>query len=135
VAALHPQAARAYDLPATTAVGMIDLGVLTGTGRTTSMHRTLPTFPELPVDLAMVVPEAVQVADVAALLRDAGSPLVRAADLFEVYRGKGVPEGSKSLNFTVTLGAADRTLTDADEAGFIASVRQRIGSLGGELRG
>jgi phenylalanyl-tRNA synthetase beta chain len=60
---------------------------------------------------------------------------VRAVELFEVYRGKGVAEGSKSLNFTVTLGAADRTLTDTDEAGYIGAVRAQLGDIGGELRG
>lgn len=135
VAALHPHAARAFALPATTAVCTLDLGLLTGTGRTTSVHRTLPVFPELPVDLALVVPETSQVADVAAFLREAGLGLVRAVDLFEVYRGKGVAEGSKSLNFTVTLGAADRTLTDGDEAGYIGAVRSRLADISGELRG
>ena len=135
VAALHPHAARAFDLPATTAIATLDLGLLSDTGRTTSIHRALPVFPELPVDLALVVPEAAQVADVAAFLHKAGRGLVRAVELFEVYRGKGVAEGSKSLNFTVTLGAADRTLTDTDEAGYIGAVRAQLGDIGGELRG
>jgi phenylalanyl-tRNA synthetase beta chain len=55
--------------------------------------------------------------------------------LFEVYRGDRVPAGKKSLNFTVTLGADDRTLTDDDESKFLGKVRENCGQIGAELRG
>ncbi len=55
--------------------------------------------------------------------------------LFDVYRGKGVPDGARSLAYRLRLQAADRTLTDAD----VAQVRERIvagvGKLGASLRG
>lgn len=135
VAHLHPRVLQALELPETTAVASLDLRALLATGRETSRFRPLPTYPPLPVDVALQVPEAVQVAQVRSLLQDAGAGLVRAVELFEVYRGAGLPAGSKSLNFTVVLGAEDRTLTDADEAGYIAAVRSRAAELGAELRG
>jgi phenylalanyl-tRNA synthetase beta chain len=55
--------------------------------------------------------------------------------LFEVYRGTGMPEGKKSLNFTVVLGAPDRTLNEQDEASYIQAVRARAATIGAELRG
>ena len=61
--------------------------------------------------------------------------LVRKVELFEVYRGDGLPEDKKSLNFTVTLGAEDRTLTAKDEEKYLAKVRQKCGEVGAELRG
>ena len=49
--------------------------------------------------------------------------------------GKGLPEGKKSLNFTVTLGAVDRTLAAKDEEKYLNKVRDRAGEVGAELRG
>ena len=64
-----------------------------------------------------------------------GKKLVRSVELFEVYRGQNVPEGKKSLNFTVTLGASDRTLDSADEEKYLRRVRERASEVGAELRG
>ena len=68
-------------------------------------------------------------------LRTTGRKLVKHVQLFEVYRGDRVPAGKKSLNFTVTLGADDRTLTDDDESKFLGKVRENCGQIGAELRG
>ena len=60
---------------------------------------------------------------------------MRRVDLFEVYRGKGLPDEHKSLNFTVVLGARDRTLTAKDEEKYINAVRERASEVEAELRG
>jgi phenylalanyl-tRNA synthetase beta chain len=87
------------------------------------------------VDVALLVPQTARVAPVAHFLERVGEPLVRAVELFEVYRGTGLPDDRKSLNFTVTLGAEDRTLTTADEEEFLNKVRQQAGEVEAELRG
>ena len=84
---------------------------------------------------ALLVDVDTQAAAVGEFLRQTGRKLVRAVDLFEVYRGEHVPEGKKSLNFTVTLGADDRTLSDKDESKFLDKVRKNAAQIGAELRG
>jgi phenylalanyl-tRNA synthetase beta chain len=135
VAHLHPVVARALEVPATTAIACLDLRALLATGRRTARYTALPAFPVLPVDVALAVAEEVQVGQVADYLRRVGKKLVRHVELFEVWRGQGVPAGRKSLNFTVTLGADDRTLTDEDEARYLARVREQSAEIGAELRG
>lgn len=135
VAHLHPRVARAMDLPATTAIGCLDVRALLANGRRIVRYQPVPTFPVLPVDVALLVDEGTQVAQVAEFLRTVGRKLVREVDLFEVYRGERLSAGKKSLNFTVTLGADDRTLTDEDEAKYLGKVREQCGTIGGELRG
>jgi phenylalanyl-tRNA synthetase beta chain len=135
VAHLHPHVARNLELPSTTAIACIDVRALLRSGRRSSTYTPLPTFPELPVDVAIAVPEATQVVQVADFLRRIGRKLVRSVELFEVYRGQGVAAGNKSLNFTVTLGADDRTLAEADEASYLDKVRQGAAEIGGEMRG
>ncbi|MBL9078605.1 MAG: phenylalanine--tRNA ligase subunit beta [Planctomycetes bacterium] len=135
VAHLHPAIARTMALPATTAIACLDVRALLANGRKIARYQPVPTFPPLPVDVALLVDEAVSVAQVAEFLRTVGKKLVRDVQLFEVYRGERLPAGKKSLNFTVTLGADDRTLTDQDEGKYLGKVREQAASIGGELRG
>ncbi len=135
VGRLHPNAERALELPAATAIASLDLRALLGQGRQTAAYRPLAVYPAFPVDVALLAPEAVQVAAVAGMLRQAAPELVQDVTLFEAWRGTGVPAGHKSLNFTVVLLAADRTLNDQDAARYITAVRERAAGLGCELRG
>ncbi len=135
IAHLHPGVARAMDLPATTAIACLDVRALLANGRRIAKYQAVPTFPVLPVDVALLVDEATTVAKVDEFLRGVGRKLVRDVKLFEAYRGERLAAGKKSLNFTVTLGADDRTLTDEDESKFLGKVREQAASIGGELRG
>jgi len=135
VAHLHPAVARSMDLPAQTAIACIDVRALLASARRIQSYEPVPVYPDLPVDVALLVDESVEVATVAGFLRTAGRKLVRGVDLFEVYRGERLPAGKKSLNFTVTLGAPDRTLTDSDESKYLVKVRDRAADIGAELRG
>ncbi len=135
VAHLHPGIARAMDLPVSTAIACIDVRALLVAGREIGGYTPVSVFPPLPVDVALLVDEQVQVAEVAEFLRKIGKKLVRDVSLFEVYRGERLPEGKKSLNFTVTLGADDRTLEDKDESKYLGKVREQAATIGAELRG
>ena len=68
-----------------------------------------------------------------AIRQGAGNLLVR-LELFDVYRGAGLPDGSRSLAYRLRLQAADRTLTDADTAAVVAQVRAAADKLGATLR-
>ena len=135
VAHLHPGVARALNLPKNVAIACIDIRLLQASGRIEPSYTPVPTHPELPVDVALMVDAEMHAATVADFLRASGRKLVRAVDLFEVYRGEHLPAGKKSLNFTVTLGADDRTLSDKDESKFVDKVRANASKIGAELRG
>jgi phenylalanyl-tRNA synthetase beta chain len=96
----------------------------------------LPRFPAVELDVALVVPEDVTAERVEQAIRSAGGKLLEGVRLFDVYRGKGVPEGRKSLAFALTYRASDRTLTDEEVTAVHEKlVRKVTGAVGGELRG
>lgn len=132
---LHPQIARNLDLPRGVAIANIDLRLLLKVGRTERKFVEMSRFPTQPVDVALMVPDGVQVKACADFLRAIGRKLVMDVALFEVYRGEGLPDGMKSLNFTVTLGATDRTLESKDEEKYLTKVRERCSEVQAELRG
>ena len=82
-------------------------------------------------DLAFVVAESAAAGDIlkAALAADRG--LVAAADVFDVYRGAGVPEGKKSVAIAVTLQPRERTMTDAEIEATIAKIVAEVGKKTG----
>ena len=139
VGELHPKIAPALDLElgpdGGAAAFTLDLRALLAREAAELPYAAVPKFPAQPVDLAFLVDDAVLVADIDALCREANPKLVRTVELFEVYRGQGLPEGKKSLNFTVELGSDTRTLTAKDEEKFIGRVRDLAGQRGYELRG
>jgi phenylalanyl-tRNA synthetase beta chain len=97
----------------------VDLGPLLDPStvlRRSEDARPISRFPSADIDLAFVVPESVPAGSVLAALRRAGGDLLEAVNLFDVYRGDSVPEGTRSLAYHLRFCALDRTLTD-DEVG------------------
>ena len=77
----------------------------------------MPQFPTSERDVAMLVPEAVTHADVLAVVKRAKPANLVTTQLFDVFRGKNVPDGQKSLAYSFTYRNAERTLTDKDVNG------------------
>ncbi len=95
----------------------------------------LPRFPAVKADVALVVDEAVSAESVEEAIRSAGGTLLASVRLFDVYSGKGVPAGRKSLAFALEYRDPERTLTDDDVAATHERlVRKVTAAVGGELR-
>jgi phenylalanyl-tRNA synthetase beta chain len=74
----------------------------------------LPRFPAVSRDIALVCDTGVTVAALTDCIRRGGGKLLREVTLFDIYTGSQVPEGKKSVAFSLRLRADDATLTDAD---------------------
>lgn len=75
-------------------------------------YKPLPKYPSTSRDIALIVREDVNVALIEDLIKEFGGKILESVQLFDVYRGKQVQEGMKSVAFTLTYRAADKTLTD-----------------------
>ena len=91
-------------------------------------------LPSTDFDLAFVVPETVSASQVHRALRQAGGALAVDVRQFDVYRGKGVPEGKRSIAYRIRLQARDKTLTDESVADVRGKCIQAVEKLGGTLR-
>ena len=83
-------------------------------------------FPATAQDLAVVVNEAVPAQQVRDCILRAGGRLLRSAELFDIYRGEQIPEGKKSLAFSLLYQAPDRTLTDDEVAKQHARIQRAL---------
>lgn len=112
---LLPKLIENWDLPDRTAVVELDLDALIAAGPDVVDAAAVVSYPATYQDVALVVDSAVVAADVQQTLQDAAGPLLEHIGLFDVYTGKGIEDGKKSLAFNLRFRAEDRTLT-ADEA-------------------
>jgi phenylalanyl-tRNA synthetase beta chain len=89
---------------------------------TEKVYHPLPKYPSTSRDIALLVTEDVQVGDLETIILENGGSILEKLQLFDVYRGKQIGEGQKSLAFALTYRATDRTLTDED----VAKVHNKI---------
>ncbi|HET9981997.1 MAG TPA: phenylalanine--tRNA ligase subunit beta [Longimicrobiales bacterium] len=86
----------------------------------------LPGFPAIERDLALLVPERVPAAAVEGTIRAAGGPHLQDVETFDLYRGPGVPDGTRSIAYRLRFRAPDRTLTDREVDQAVGRVLQRL---------
>ncbi len=90
------------------------------------VFRELSRYPAVRRDLALIVDEAVAAADILDCVREAAGVLLLKLTLFDIYRGKGVDSGKKSMALGLTLQEFSRTLTDGETEVLIATVLKRL---------
>lgn len=100
----------------------VDLGRLLDLPHGERQYRLVSKYPSADIDLAFEVDDAVAATDVAATIAASGGELIQSVTLFDVFRGRQLGEGRRSLAYRVRFQAPDRTLTDAE----VGDVRGRI---------
>ncbi|MDF1563495.1 MAG: phenylalanine--tRNA ligase subunit beta [Deltaproteobacteria bacterium] len=136
---LHPRIAGELDLPRGVMLLEVDVKPLAAAAHLLASAPSLPRFPPLLRDLAVVVDEALPAASLLALLR---APLPAAEELgvriedvrlFDVYAGEQVGEGKRSLAFSLKFLAPDRTLKDEEADALQAALLERLQAEAGAL--
>jgi phenylalanyl-tRNA synthetase beta chain len=111
---LLPQLAKQYDLRDAVLLAELNLDVLLARRNTSKSFKPLPTQPAIRRDVAMLVPETTTHDAVLQIVKQAKPANLESVELFDIFRGKNVPEGQKSLAFAFTYRNPDRSLTDAE---------------------
>jgi phenylalanyl-tRNA synthetase beta chain len=117
IGTLHPRLVQAFGLAAAPVLFELDSSVLKQ--RTLPRHATPSRFPQVRRDLAFVLDVATPAAVLLDALHAAAPVQVRSIDVFDDYRGKGVPENQKSLAIRVVMQDTQRTLTDQEVEGAV----------------
>lgn len=136
VAEVDPSVSAAWSVPGRVGWIDVDLELFLSAPRRPLEQLPVSRFPSSDIDLAFVIADDVPAQRAERALHEAGGELLVGLELFDVYRGPGVVDGSRSLAYRLRFCALDRTLTDAD----VAEVRQRaidavVAATGGALRG
>ena len=119
---VHPLVAKNYGIDVDVYCAEISFTKLLQCQLPDATYIPLPKYPSVTRDLSLICDEAVTVAQTEDVISAAAGKLLRSVKLFDIYRGVGVPEGKKSMAFSLELRADDRTLTDTDSESVVTKV-------------
>ena len=111
---LLPAVAKKHDLRDGVFLAELNLDTLLSRRNAAKSFRALPAFPAVRRDIALLVPEATTHESILQAVKQAKPANLESVDLFDVFRGKNVPPGQKSVAYAFTYRQAERTLTDAE---------------------
>lgn len=111
---LHPQVASNYNIGAKTYIAVIDMAYMIEQSNLVSVYKPLPKFPAITRDISMLIKDDVIVKDIENVIKKKGGKLLERIQLFDVYKGNQITEGYKSVSYSITFRAQDRTLVDED---------------------
>ncbi len=135
VGQLHPNVQKQFDLKETY-VFELDLEALLKEEVDDIRYTAIPRFPSITRDIALVVDEHIVAGDLERAIIEAGGELLKDVSIFDVYKGDRLPEGKKSIAFSLRYYDPERTLTDEEVTNVheqvIKAVEQQFGAT---LRG
>jgi len=135
VGQVEPRRARAWKLDRPVYLFLASLEALAHAARGADAYRSFSRFPAVKRDLAFFLPARVSHAEVEEKMRAAAGDLLQSVRLFDVYQGTGVPEGQKSLAYSLDFAHPERTLAESEvEEAQAAVVRALAESFGATLR-
>ena len=130
---IHPLVAQNYDVDAELYCAELSFPALYANKGADPQYVPLPKFPAVTRDIAVVCDEAVTVGALEACIRKGARGLLKEVELFDIYRGANIPEGKKSVAFSLTLRADDRSLTaeeaDQDVKSILETLEQDCGAV------
>ena len=130
---VHPDVRRAFGVEIPVFVVDVDLSLLGA--RPVRQMRAIPRFPSTSRDVSLLLDEAIWAARVRDVIAAAAQPLVEDVRVVEEYRGDRLPPGTKSMLWSITYRAPDRTLTDAEvEVAHEAIVAKLLADLPAQRR-
>jgi phenylalanyl-tRNA synthetase beta chain len=125
---IHPEVAARFDLPGRTMVCELNLDALLGLAVLQPRFSGIPRFPAVHRDVAVVAPVGLPSAAVLAVLHQAAGDLLAGVELFDVYTGPPLAEGTRNLAYALTFRAPDRTLTGEEVEAIMRDIHAALPS-------
>lgn len=134
--AIHPEVAENFGCPEDTYIAVLDVASVIERADMIRQYKPLPRFPAVERDIAILVKEDVMARDIGAVLKKNGGDILEDIQVFDVYKGEQVPEGMKSMAYTLTFRAQDRTLVDDEVNKVMEKILQELkNAFNASLRG
>ena len=111
---VHLDVSENYGIDAPCFVAELDLDVLYESADMDRKYKALPKFPAVTRDIALLVDDSLLVQEIEETIRKTGGNLVEKVELFDIYKGKQIPEGKKSIAYAIAYRDESKTLKDQD---------------------
>ena len=131
---IHPTVAANYVIKERVYVAVLDMPYIVEYASFDRKYRGIAKFPAVTRDLSMVVPKEVLAGDIEKVFDEKGGQYLERYALFDIYEGAQIKRGYKSIAYTLTFRAQDKTLEDADIQNAMNKILKKLEELGIELR-
>ena len=131
---VHPSVAEKFGIDTRVYVAEIKLDVLYGINKRKLVYKPLPKFPAVERDFAMLTSSETPVGELEAAIRSGAGRLLEKIKLFDIYTGSQIPDGKKSVAFSIWLRSADGTLSEEETESVCKKIIERLEKIGAELR-
>ena len=131
---LHPETLENYGIGVKAYAAKVNVTELLDIANAVKTYKPLPKFPAAVRDLAIVCDENLPVAELEKAIKRAVGNTLESVTLFDVYKGKQIAEGKKSVAYSIAMRSHEGTLTDEQSDAAVKRVLKELEKLGAELR-
>lgn len=131
---IHPSVVKNYGIGAKVYAASLDLNTIIKHANSEKTYHKMPRFPASTRDLALTCDRSLPVINIEKAIRSAVPKLLESVKLFDVYTGEQIAENEKSVAYSVTLRAGDRTLTDEETDNAVRKILKALEKIGVSLR-
>ncbi len=131
---VHPDVADNYRIGDKTYVAVLDMPAVQPFTTFDRKYEGLAKYPAMTRDISMVVPKNILVGQIEDVIAQRGGKILESYQLFDIYEGAQIQAGFKSVAYSITFRAKDRTLTDDEVGAAMRKILNGLQSLGVELR-
>ena len=131
---MHPEVTDNYDIDTKVYVAVLDMPEVVPFASFDRKYEGIAKYPAVSRDISMVVPKTILVGDIEKIIAQRGGKILESYQLFDIYEGSQIKDGYKSVAYSITFRAKDRTLEDSDVSGAMKKILNGLEGLGIELR-
>ena len=131
---VHPKCAENYGINTKVYIFRIDTDILYKYAQNEKHYTPLPKYPAVTRDIALICNETIPVIELQKTIEKAGGKIIELVKLFDVYQGKQIEAGKKSVAFNVTMRSKDSTLTDEQANTSMKKIMDALDKIGATLR-
>jgi phenylalanyl-tRNA synthetase beta chain len=131
---VHPEVCDNYDIDTKVYVAVLDMPEVVKFASFDRKYEGIAKYPAVSRDISMVVPKEVLVGDIEKVIEQRGGKILEDYSLFDIYEGSQIKQGFKSVAYSITFRAKDRTLEESDVSSAMKKILNGLENLGIELR-
>ena len=131
---VHPEVCDNYDLKTKAYVAVLDMPSVIPFATYDRKYEGIAKYPAVSRDISMVVPKEIMAGQIEAIIEQRGGKLLEDYQLFDIYEGDQIKAGFKSIAYSITFRAKDRTLEENDVAAAMKKILNGLEGMGIELR-
>lgn len=131
---IHPDTAANYGFGVKVYTAKINITEIIDLAETEISYKPLPKYPATTRDLSLICNDDIQAADIEKTIKKAAGKLLEKVTLFDVYKGKQIENGKKSISYSLSMRSHDGTLTDEQADSVMKKVLKALKEIGADLR-